>query len=238
MTSKKRGRVESPQKPEEYDDFKDKVEKGEITSISELAKGFVLLVAATTNECNAIKTVVDNNGKSIDEHTETLGDHEKRIDKIEKRIVVGEMKDVRGNLILRNLKYHPKAEKDKETPEQTAEVVQNFLTELGVEGKIGPWMSRRFKGESKKAPTIIQLKLQDSRDKALVFGALKGKKVKGVSVSNEFPGCLREEIKEAEEKAKKIREDTGNKTRTRVEVENYKVIIKIKKEGETKYTTI
>ncbi len=244
--SAKRGRVESPQKSDEYIDFKEKVEKGEITTISGLAKGFVVIANATNNECEAIKEAVEKNAKEIEENAEglidheaKLADHDTRLEKVEKRIVVGEMRDVRKNLILRNVKYHPKADKEKETPQQTAEMIEKFFSELGIEKKVGPWMSKRYRGDGKnKAPTIIQLKLTDARDKALIYGALKGKKTKGISVSNEFPGCLKEQIKEAETKAKKIREDSGNKTRTRVEVEDYRVVIRVKKEGDSKYSNL
>ena len=84
------------------------------------------------------------------------------------------------------------------------------------------------------------VKLAQPGQKAAIFAKianLKRTPYKTISVSNEYPACIRRLVAAAEKTAYQIRVDSSNQTKTRIEIANAKPIIKIKTKGSAEFVT-
>ena len=236
---KKRARSDnSPQKgspAEDIEAFREEMEHGTHHSITDLSKLILMSHDSLQETFGSMATALGNRVEAVECQ---VNDNRARIEILEQKMVELEAQAVRNNLILQNLELHKDAKDGWETSEQTQEQVREFLKKLEIDGDVTNFKCRRYRQteEQKKfGPPICQVQLATTGHKGTIFQALK-KKSREIkeSVSNEIPASLKHEHKKLREKAAKIREDSGNKTRTKIMFIRNSLILKIK--GETDKT--
>jgi hypothetical protein len=135
-----------------------------------------------------------------------------------KRIVHGhEFERVKNNIIVSGLSLHKDA-KERETMEQTKEVIQALYKEMGLDYKeANPEHSYRLPGKpDQKGPPLMKIQFSREMCKKAFFAALpklRSNKKISVGISDEIPSYLKEQFKMLSEKAYKLRKDKGCKTR-------------------------
>ncbi len=166
---------------------------------------------------------------------------EKESESLKKRVMEMELKDMRKNIIISNLPLHSKAEKEQkpETNKQTIDQVWNVVKEMKIQDKIALESVKRFRMANGKAG-IVQVRFERPSQKAAFFKALPTLKNKmKIFVRDEYPSSIMPMVKKAEADAKKIYEDSGKTTKTRIQVTgNGQVILKAKKKEETTFSEI
>ena len=155
------------------------------------------------------------------------------------------MKGLRPNIIVKNLPLHRQAKEDEKTADQTRQVVRAFLKELKLD-RVPVEFAKRFRSSPAmkgKGPPPVQIVLEKTSDKAQVFRALDGSKLdkiyKRISVTNEYPACLRADIREAEKQAYEIRNDgSGKKTKIVVREGKVQIMTKNKNDRQSPFVLI
>lgn len=180
--------------------------------------------------------VIESNDKNIkktaDEAIEATKNFDNRFYHIEK-------KGLQANLILKNVAMLEEGKEERK--DDTKKVVNNILKAIGVEKEVKIADCFRFKRSEKATnnkPPVISVKLQDPKMKADIFGSvnkLNGSQYHKISICNEYPASLREPMARAEKEAYEIRKDSDFKIKTRVEISQGKVVIKVKKPGDKIY---
>ena len=163
-----------------------------------------------------------------------------------------EMPLVESNLIFRNF---PPAVADGEIEDRAT--LKAAVKDVFATMKIGPRINvvdvARFKKKergpeggnwaerSDDKPGLVMVKLASPDMKKIVFSHIRNLRGSGyhkISINRQFPKCLVSQATELEKKARKIRLDSGNKTKTRIEPKDAQVLLKIKEENETQFKVI
>ena len=157
---------------------------------------------------------------------------------LKERLVANEMKDLRSNLIVKNLHWHPDEavqNGQEETPAQTLDQFNSLLKTLNVVNTVHAVHAHRFRStQDSDKPTAVRIILRSSSEKKELWEALAKVNV-NVSISNEYPMSLQKDLKALEGIAYKIRINSGRKTKTRVTVLKGRSTLLIKPLGQPKY---
>ncbi len=253
----KRSRENSP--ADTFDEYMEKIESDKNLSITSVAKGLKVINDSLANlledkhECqsNALEDKLDrilqgqeqisgqiqSLNERVSGHDDAINDCRNDMRMFKDRLAALEGERLSGNLIIKNLNLHMTAMRDKkeETGDQTVEVVSDLFSRLGITRDLCGYYAKRFKPLTNgKGPPLIQVRLDQPADKMRIFTALKNAKLTDVSVNNEYPRILKEDVKRAERMAFEIRQ-ADKTTRTRVAVRGGKVFLLKRGKDDSRY---
>ena len=201
------------------------------------------------NVLNSLNMVTDLLEKLLADNTEkakTIQVLEKRIEKLENCSLEAERKwkrekciEKRNDFIIRGVDLHRRATDGSETMQQTEEVCNNILTDMGAAGKvritkerirkINATTSEESKQQKKQA---IKISLADSESKSNLFKCLgtwkRTAKNKPIRFLQDFPEFLKKKNDELEEISYNIRSSSNGKIKTRIFLENEDLTLKTK----------
>ena len=163
-----------------------------------------------------------------------------------------EMSMVSNNLIFRNFPLPDNGIEDKAKLKMG---VQDLFQAMGIGPRINVKEAIRFKKKEddgrrpswaemvdrNQKPGLVLVKLGNVEMKKIIFSnirKLKGTLFQKVSINNQVPKCVLPLVTELEIKARKIRVDSGFKTKTKIELNSGKPKIMIKGENDRDFKDI
>lgn len=159
-----------------------------------------------------------------------------------------EMPMVAHNLIFRNF-----PQDERETKASLKIQVQEVFQSMGIGARINVKEAIRFKKkapegsesswaeEMSRKPGLVLVKLANSEMKKIIFGnirKLKETPFHRISINNQIPKCVVPQVTALEIRARKIRVDSGFKTKTKIDLNNGNPKIQIKGENDAKFKDI
>ena len=157
-----------------------------------------------------------------------------KLDKIKKDIEMA-----KKGILTRGLSMHPDAV-GYETNNQTQEVVWNFAEFLGVANKIRIISVQRFTARREDSrPPFIKIELESAEHAKLLmdsfyYVAKRDQRLRGISIAELIPKCLKSENKSLEEQASILRQ-FSLKTKPRVIIEGTELALAFKIGNENKF---
>ena len=163
----------------------------------ELQKGLLEEMKKDQAETNARMSNVEKELKIMNERNaaaDAKSDEAER--EAHERLFRVEKRDLAPNLVIRNLMG------EGETKEEAVEKIREIIEIMGVTDEVrvrNAVRFRRSKNSNKAKPTIVRVVLDDAGMKPIFFkniNRLKGTPWQRISVANEYPACVREQVKD------------------------------------------
>jgi len=157
-----------------------------------------------------------------------------------KQIVTMNLEAIKANLIIQKVPVCKKAIKEKreETNEESMRSFEeHVLQPIGIEKAIRNYTVARIPSKNKKDIPNLKVVLCESSDKQHFFKNISNSGLsKSITIKDEYPALLKNEYKEAEKVAYKVRKSLGIKTK--IVVRLGEVVVLVKKKEEKRFSKI
>ena len=152
----------------------------------------------------------------------------------------------RNHLLIRGAPIHSEAKDGVETAQQTTQVVQKILRDIGIQNEVKPSNTRRMKimdatvegGRARKMPPI-KIELQDDNSRHSLFSKIgKWKRTaqnKAIRFVQDYPDFLRKENEALEKIAFQIRTSGDKKIKTRIICKDASLQLLVKEPGDRSF---
>ena len=152
----------------------------------------------------------------------------------------------RNHLLIRGAQIHSNAKDGIETSQQTTQVVQNILKDIGVQNEVKPSNIRRMKimdatveGGKSKRMAAIKIELHDDNSRHSLFSKIgKWKRTaqnKSIRFVQDYPDFLRKENEALEKVAYQLRTSGDKKIKTRIVCKDASLQLLVKGPGDRSF---